>query len=81
MTEGFSGVESALSLSQSKVEFVRHSFAYNFGIPTPLCGQIDVLFILKTYSSWVRLAEKGSLHILLKTRLADEFAILRSGYA
>ncbi len=44
MTEGFSGVEIALRLSQSKAECVRHSYcSFGFRIPTPLCGNSDVL--------------------------------------
>ena len=53
MTDGFSGVESALRLSQSKAECVRHSLFYGYRIPTRLCDNGDVLYILKTYSSWV----------------------------
>jgi hypothetical protein len=53
MMDGVSGVESTLRLSQSKAECVRHSDSYAFRIPTPLCGNGDVLCILKTHSSWV----------------------------
>ena len=53
MTDEFSGVESALSLSQSKAEHVSHSNSYGFRVPTQLCGRGGVLGILKTHSSWV----------------------------
>jgi hypothetical protein len=53
MMDGFSGVESALRLSQSKAECVRHIDIYGFRFPTLLYGNGNVLYILKTYSSWV----------------------------
>jgi hypothetical protein len=49
MTNGFSGVESALRLSPSKAK--RNSYGFRF--LTPVCGNGDVLSILKTHSSWV----------------------------
>ena len=49
----FSGAESALSLSQSKTEYVSHSYSYDFRVLTPLCSKGDVLCVLKTHSSWV----------------------------
>jgi hypothetical protein len=52
MTDEISGIESALRLLQSKVEYVRHSDIYGFRIPTPLSSNGDVLYILKTHSSW-----------------------------
>jgi hypothetical protein len=53
MTDGFSGTESVSSLSQNKVEHVSHSDSYGFRVLTQLCGKGDVLFVLKTHSSWV----------------------------
>ena len=53
MTDGFSGAESALSLSQSKAEHVRHSYSYDFRALTRLFGKGDVLCVLKTHSLWV----------------------------
>jgi hypothetical protein len=46
MTDGFSGVESALNLSQSKAEHVSHSYSYSLRVVTPLCGKGGVLCIL-----------------------------------
>ena len=43
MTDGFSGVERALSLPQSKAERANHSYCYSFRVATPLCGKGDVL--------------------------------------
>jgi hypothetical protein len=57
MTDGFLGIESALGLSQSKAEYVKHSVINGFRIPTPLCGNGDALYILKTHSSWVYLID------------------------
>jgi hypothetical protein len=46
MTNGISGVESALRFSQCKAECIRHSDTYGFRIPTQLRGNGDVLCIL-----------------------------------
>ena len=46
MTDGFSGAESALSLSQSKAERVKHSYSYGFRVLTRLSGKGDVLCVL-----------------------------------
>ena len=46
MTDGFSGVERALILLQSKAEYVNHSDIYEFRIPTQLCSNGDVLCVL-----------------------------------
>jgi hypothetical protein len=53
MTDGFSGVESVLSFSQSKAQHVSHSHSYGFRVATPRCGKGGVLCILKTHPSWV----------------------------
>ncbi len=55
MTDGFSGVESALSLPHSKAQYVSHSNSYGFRVATPLCGKGGVLGIPKTYPSWIYL--------------------------
>ena len=53
VTDGFSGAEIALSLSQSKAEYVRHIYSYGFRVLTRLSGKGDVLCVLKTHTSWV----------------------------
>jgi hypothetical protein len=53
MTNGSSGLESTLKLSQSKAEYVSHSHSYGFRIPTRVYGNGDVICILKTGLLWV----------------------------
>ncbi len=48
MTVGVSGVEIALSLSQSKAEHISHSYSYGFRVLTQLSGKGDVPCVLKT---------------------------------
>jgi hypothetical protein len=43
MTDGFSGVQSASSFSQSKAEHKNHSLYYGFRDLTPLFGKSGVL--------------------------------------
>jgi hypothetical protein len=50
MTDGFSGAESALSLSQSKAKHLRHSYSYGFRVLTPLSGIGDELCVLNVKS-------------------------------
>jgi len=47
MKDEFSGLQSVLSLSQSKAEHVRHGDSYGFRV----LGKGDMLCILKTLSS------------------------------
>ena len=46
MTNGFSGVESALSLWQSKAENERHGYSHDLRFLTPPHGKGDVLCVL-----------------------------------
>jgi hypothetical protein len=52
MTGGLSDAESALDLSQSKAEHVRHSHSYGFRVLTQRCDKGGVLCVLKSRSSW-----------------------------
>ncbi|MEN8131324.1 MAG: hypothetical protein ABFS45_14250 [Pseudomonadota bacterium] len=53
MMDGFLDAQSVLDLLESKAEHVRHRYSYGFRVLTPLCGKGDVLWVLKTHSSWV----------------------------
>lgn len=53
MTDGLSGLECALNVSQSEAEPLSHSYFYDLSVSTPPYGKGDVLYILKAHSSWV----------------------------
>jgi hypothetical protein len=54
MTDGYSGAESVLSLSQGRSGNLKHSFSYSLCVLPRLSGNGGVLCVLKTHSSSVR---------------------------
>ena len=57
MMDGYSDVESVLRSLQSKAEYENHSYSCDFRISTLLCGIGNMLYMLKTPSSWVYIPE------------------------